>query len=43
MSANPTLIFALGPLEWVWRSLTYLDVQPFRHRPDQLAETGLLA
>ena len=28
---------------WVWRSLTYLKVQPFRHRPVELVETGLTA
>ncbi len=29
--------FAIGPFEWLWRSLTYRQVQPFRHqarRPD---------
>ena len=35
------LTFAVGPLEWAWRSLTYLKVQPFRHRPVELVETGL--
>ena len=24
--------FRFGPAEWLWRSLTYLRVQPFRHR-----------
>lgn len=24
--------FAIGPVEWVWRSLTYERLQPFRHR-----------
>jgi uncharacterized protein len=24
--------FAFGPVEWVWRSLTYLKVQPMRYR-----------
>ena len=24
--------FASGPLEWLWRSLAYLEVQPFRRR-----------
>ncbi|WP_374139989.1 DUF418 domain-containing protein [Sphingomonas sp. 32-62-10] len=23
--------FAMGPLEWLWRSLSYLKWQPFRH------------
>ena len=26
--------FVSGPLEWVWRSLAYLEPQPFRRRPD---------
>ena len=30
--------FASGPLEWVWRSLTYCRMQPFRRRA--LAATG---
>lgn len=25
--------FAMGPLEWLWRSLSYLKWQPFRHPP----------
>ncbi|UAK25265.1 DUF418 domain-containing protein [Sphingomonas nostoxanthinifaciens] len=25
-------LFAMGPLEWAWRSLAYLKVQRFRHR-----------
>ena len=29
--------FAFGPLEWMWRSLTYLKLQPFRLRQRQLA------
>ena len=24
--------FAIGPMEWAWRSLTYQRLQPFRHR-----------
>jgi hypothetical protein len=24
--------FASGPLEWIWRSLTYCRMQPFRRR-----------
>ena len=24
--------FAIGPMEWAWRSLTYWRLQPFRHR-----------
>ncbi len=24
--------FAIGPVEWLWRSLTYQSLQPFRHR-----------
>ena len=24
--------FAIGPLEWLWRSLAYKQLQPFRHR-----------
>jgi uncharacterized protein len=35
--------FAVGPLEWAWRSLAYLKIQPFRHRPVELVETGLPA
>ncbi len=38
-----TRAFAIGPLEWVWRSLAYLKVQPLRHRPVELVETGLPA
>jgi uncharacterized protein len=37
------LTFAVGPLEWVWRSLIYLRVHPFRNRPVELVETGLPA
>ena len=34
--------FAIGPLEWVWRSLAYGRRQPFRHRPqgDPLVVVG---
>jgi uncharacterized protein len=34
-----TSAFAVGPLEWVWRSLAYLKIQPFRHRPVEPVET----
>lgn len=27
--------FAMGPLEWLWRSLAYLKWQRFRHAPDK--------
>ncbi len=27
--------FRFGPLEWLWRSLTYWKVQPFRRRPER--------
>ena len=30
------LTFGVGPLEWVWRSLTYLRVHPFRYLPVEL-------
>lgn len=30
--------FAIGPLEWAWRSLSYWQRQPFRRRPDQVPE-----
>ncbi|MGN7158812.1 DUF418 domain-containing protein [Sphingomonas sp. SAFR-052] len=30
--------FAIGPLEWAWRSLAYWQRQPFRRRPDQVPE-----
>ena len=26
--------FRYGPLEWLWRSLVYLEVQPFRQHAD---------
>lgn len=26
-------IFAIGPAEWLWRSLTYLKLQPILQRP----------
>ena len=26
--------FRFGPLEWMWRSLTYWQVQPFRREPE---------
>jgi uncharacterized protein len=38
-----TRAFAVGPMEWAWRSLAYLKFQPFRHRPDELVELGLPA
>ena len=25
--------FRYGPLEWLWRSLVYLSIQPFRRHP----------
>jgi len=25
--------FRFGPAEWLWRSLTYLSLQPMRRRP----------
>ena len=28
--------FAMGPLEWLWRSLAYLKWQPFRHPSGQI-------
>ncbi len=28
-------VFAMGPLEWVWRSLAYQHLQPFRHKADR--------
>lgn len=34
--------FLYGPLEWLWRSLTYWRVQPFR-RPDAVATDGPLS
>ncbi|PXA96996.1 hypothetical protein DMC47_16105 [Nostoc sp. 3335mG] len=30
--------FAIGPLEWAWRSLAYWQRQPFRRRPDLVPE-----
>lgn len=27
-------VYLYGPFEWIWRSLTYLEVQPFRKRID---------
>ncbi len=30
--------FAMGPLEWAWRSLAYWQRQPFRKRPDLTPE-----
>jgi uncharacterized protein len=35
--------FAVGPMEWAWRSLAYLKVLPFRNRPVELVEIGLPA
>jgi uncharacterized protein len=35
-----TSAFAVGPLEWAWRSLAYLKIQPFRHQPVESVETG---
>jgi uncharacterized protein len=35
--------FGVGPMEWAWRSLAYLKIQPFRHRPVEPVETGTLA
>jgi uncharacterized protein len=33
--------FRMGPLEWLWRSLTYLKFQPMRLKPaDKLKEKG---
>jgi uncharacterized protein len=32
--------FRFGPLEWLWRSLTYWKRQPFRVRPAPAAETA---
>ena len=30
--------FRFGPLEWLWRSLTYVEIQPMRRRPHVPAE-----
>ncbi len=38
-----TRAFAIGPMEWAWRSLAYLKLQPIRHRPAELAEVPLPA
>lgn len=32
--------FANGPLEWAWRSLSYLKLQPFRRQREALASTA---
>lgn len=32
--------FVSGPLEWLWRSLSYLSIQPFRRRAEPLFEAG---
>jgi uncharacterized protein len=32
--------FLFGPLEWVWRSLTYWKLQPFLRQGIRLAENG---
>jgi uncharacterized protein len=31
--------FHFGPMEWLWRSLTYLKWQPLRLRSDHVAQT----
>lgn len=31
--------FAYGPLEWLWRSLARLEIQPMRHSREPLAKT----
>jgi uncharacterized protein len=33
--------FRFGPMEWLWRSLTYLKPQPFLRRPARNLATGL--
>jgi uncharacterized protein len=30
--------FRFGPLEWLWRSLTYVEIQPMRRQPHAPAE-----
>ena len=35
--------FHYGPVEWLWRSLTYLKVQPLRKRSDYLKNGGTLS
>lgn len=30
--------FVSGPLEWLWRSLSYLSFQPFRRRPEPVVQ-----
>ena len=35
-------VYLYGPFEWIWRSLTYLEVQPFRKRTDvEVKKMGL--
>ncbi len=35
--------FAMGPLEWLWRSLVHIRPQPFRHRKVEFVGNGLPA
>ena len=35
--------FRFGPLEWLWRSLTYVEIQPMRRRPHVAAERPNMA
>lgn len=30
--------FSMGPVEWLWRSLVYLERQPFRRPPERVAQ-----
>jgi uncharacterized protein len=41
MSAVWTRVFIIGPMEWLWRSLTYLRVQPVRRRSSGLMTSPL--
>jgi len=42
LAASPLWLsrFKFGPLEWIWRSLTYMQLQPMRQRPAALSPSS---